>query len=99
MKCKYCGQDAGFFSRSHKECEEKHNRGIQGMTNLMRRYFSGSVTSSDLSHKLNKNRLPYFLSEDEIAKASIASLKSYVETLKRPFPPIHYLLLKNSYLP
>ena len=21
--CKYCGKDAGFFSHSHKECEEK----------------------------------------------------------------------------
>lgn len=27
-KCKYCGESAGFFSRSHKECEEKHTRGI-----------------------------------------------------------------------
>ena len=95
MKCRYCGQDAGFFSRSHKECEEKHNRGIQGMTDLMRRYFSGTVTSSDLSQKLDKNRLPYFLSEDEIAKASLDYLKSYAETLKRPYPSNTLPLIKE----
>lgn len=50
--CKYCGQSAGFFSRAHKECEEKHERGLKGMGDLMRRYFSGAVTAGDLKAKL-----------------------------------------------
>ena len=25
--CKYCGNDAGWFSHSHKECKEKHEQG------------------------------------------------------------------------
>ena len=54
MKCKYCGQDARFFSRSHKECEEKHNRGIQGMTDFMHRYFSETISAKDFSQKLEK---------------------------------------------
>ena len=33
--CKYCGKSAGFFSRVHKECEEKHERGMSGMRELM----------------------------------------------------------------
>lgn len=28
-QCKYCGEDAGFFSHVHKKCEEKHNQGTQ----------------------------------------------------------------------
>lgn len=36
--CKYCGQSAGFFSRVHKECEEKHERGLKGVGDLMRLY-------------------------------------------------------------
>lgn len=26
--CKYCGNDAGWFSHSHKECKEKHEQGV-----------------------------------------------------------------------
>lgn len=95
MKCKYCGQDAGFFSRSHRECEEKHNRGIQGMTDLMRRYFSGAISTKDFSQKLEKNRLPYFLTEDEIANSALVSLKAYADTLKRPFPSNTLPLIKE----
>ena len=95
MKCKYCGQEAGLFYRSHKECEEKHSRGIQGMTDLMRRYFSGTVTPSDLAQKLDKNRLPYFLKEEEIANVAIASLKAFSETLRRPYPQNTLPLIKG----
>ena len=28
-QCKYCGEDAGFFSHVHKECEEKHEQGLK----------------------------------------------------------------------
>ena len=84
--CKYCGQSAGFFSRAHKECEEKHERGLSGMGDLMRRYFSGSVSADDLKAKLAKNRLPYFLSDDDIATVSISTIKAYGDSIKRPYP-------------
>lgn len=84
-KCKYCGQSAGLFSRFHKECEEKHNRGLQGMSNLMRRYFGGSVTASDLANKIERNKLPYFLSEDDIADAAISAINAYGESIRRPY--------------
>ncbi len=85
-KCKYCGQSAGFFSRAHKDCEEKHERGMSGMGDLMRRYFSGSVSADDLRAKLAKNRLPYFLSDDDIATVAITAIKSFGDSLKRPYP-------------
>lgn len=84
--CKYCGQSAGFFSRVHKECEEKHERGISGMDNLMHRYFSGSLSADDLKAKLTKNRLPYFLSDDDIAAVAIIAIKAFGDSLKRPYP-------------
>ena len=84
--CKYCGQSAGFFSHSHKECEEKHERGLKGMGDLMRRYFSGSVSSDDLKSKLARNRLPYFLSDDDIATVALTAIKMYGDSLKRPYP-------------
>ena len=84
--CKYCGQSAGFFSRAHKECEEKHERGLKGMGDLMRRYFSGSVSADDLRAKLTNNRLPYFLSDDDIATVAITAIKAWGNSLKRPYP-------------
>ena len=84
--CKYCGQSAGLLSRSHKECEEKHDRGLQGMGDLMRRYFGGSVSAYDLANKIERNRLPYFLTEDDIADTAIFALNAYGESLRRPYP-------------
>lgn len=85
-KCKYCGQSAGFFFRVHKECKEKHERGLSGMGDLMHKYFSGNVSADDLKAKLAKNRLPYFLSDDDIATVAIAAIKAFGDSLKRPYP-------------
>lgn len=84
--CKYCGQSAGFFSRVHKECEEKHGRGLEGMGDLMCRYFGGVVTAVDLKAKITKNRHPYFLSDENIATVAITAIKSFGDSLKRPYP-------------
>ena len=32
--CKYCGNDAGWFSHSHKECKEKHEQGVNDFHTL-----------------------------------------------------------------
>ena len=95
--CKYCGQSAGFFSRAHKECEEKHYRGVEGMSDLMRRYFGDSVTAADLKAKIERNRLPYFLSEDDIADKAIAALSAYGETLRRRIVRMSYPRLRRSF--
>ena len=47
-KCKYCGQSAGFLSRSHKECEEKHSNGIKGLTGMLEKYFQGAITAAKM---------------------------------------------------
>jgi hypothetical protein len=52
--CKYYGQSAGFFSRTHKECEEKHERGPKGIGSLKHRYFSNPFTTASLKTKLAK---------------------------------------------
>lgn len=85
-KCKYCGQSVGFFSRTHKECEEKHDRGLKGMGDVMRRFFSGVISADELKLKLNKNRLPYFLTDEDVTSVAISTLKSFGENLKRPYP-------------
>lgn len=84
--CKYCGQSAGFLSSAHKECEDKHDRGLKGMGIVMGRYFADTVTAAELKAKLAKNRSPYFLSEDDIVSAAITAIKAFGDSLKRPYP-------------
>lgn len=83
--CRYCGQSAGFLSRAHKACEEKHTRGLKGVNDLLHRYFAGAVNACDLRAKIDKNKCPYFLTEDEIADAAISAISAYKDSLKRPF--------------
>lgn len=85
--CKYCGQSAGLFSRSHKQCEEKHTRGVEGMTQLMRRYFNGSVAASDFGVKMSRNKSPYFLTDDDIVASADIAIKEYSDSLRRPYGP------------
>lgn len=40
---KYCGQSAGFFSRSHNEREEKYDRGLKGWHDLKNKIFRNVV--------------------------------------------------------
>ncbi|MDE6335002.1 MAG: hypothetical protein K2L34_00380 [Muribaculaceae bacterium] len=46
------------------------------MENLKRRYF-GCVLADVLKAKLEKNRLPYFLSDDDIAIVAIITVNTY----------------------
>lgn len=86
MKCKFCGKSAGFFSRVHKECEEKHERGISGMRELMQRYFNGLVSPAEFGLKIRRNKDPYFLTDEEIKQEAVLALQKFAEKLKRPFP-------------
>ncbi|EOA58475.1 hypothetical protein HMPREF1214_02047 [Bacteroides sp. HPS0048] len=43
-KCKYCGQDAGFFHSKHEECEKKFNQGLASIRQIVENCF---VTKED----------------------------------------------------
>ncbi len=83
--CKYCGKSAGFLSRVHKDCEEKHAQGLDGMSRLMSRYFDGNVSSADLAARISRNKPSYFLTDDEIADTAITVLKRFVDSLRLPY--------------
>lgn len=84
-RCKYCGQSTGIFGKSHQECEDKHTRGINGMKNLMFRYFEGSVPATHLRQKIEHNKVPYYLNEDDIADVAAAVISAYGDELRRPY--------------
>lgn len=93
--CKYCGQPAGLFSRVHKECEEKHRSGIQGLGRMLHKYFSGAISAQDMGTKIQKNRLPYHLSNEDIAEVSASVINDYASTLHRPFTQQTLILIKD----
>ena len=86
-KCKYCGQAAGFFSRSHKICEEKHDQGLAGLAGMLKKYFQGAIAASRMGQNIRQNKAPYFLSDDDIAKIASNAVVDYTATLNRPFAP------------
>lgn len=86
--CRYCGKSAGFFSRSHKKCEEKHNEGIERMKGLMQRFFDGSKSATEMGVIIQRNRIPYYLCDEDIAQCGIAVLSQFAATLRRPFPQV-----------
>lgn len=94
-KCKYCGQSAGLFSNSHKECEEKHEQGIERMKGLMRRFFDGGKSALEMGAIIKRNRIPYFLSDEDIAECGSEVLTSFVSTLRRPYPQTSLSKIKD----
>ena len=84
-KCKYCGKSAGFFSRSHQECEDKHEKGIQGLTSMLQRYFQGSITSSKMGQNIVQNKAPYYLTDDDIANVASKVVSDFTTNLRRPY--------------
>lgn len=34
-RCKYCGQDAGFFHSKHDECEQRHLNGVARIKGIL----------------------------------------------------------------
>ena len=67
-KCIYCNKKAGFFSKFHKECEEKYRNGIIEIKNL--------ATESVLSPKTNHS-----IKINEICTKSFVSSQKLNETL------------------
>ena len=83
--CKYCGKSAGLFSRSHKECKEKHEQGILGLTNMLKKYFHGGISASKMGQNIRQNRIPYFLNDDDISKVASNVIFEYTAMLRRPY--------------
>ncbi|MBQ5688399.1 MAG: hypothetical protein IIV21_00405 [Bacteroidales bacterium] len=95
--CKYCGQDAGWFSKKHKECEEKHSNGVQNLGAIVKRYFGGQATANDIMRSISLNRRDNYLCDDDICSISDAEIRAYTASIHRPFSPSSMKLM-DKYL-
>lgn len=85
--CKYCGQSAGLLSKSHKDCEIKHTQGLGEFESLCRAYFMGNASSHDVITQRDYLRANKFLSDEDIARIGDSAIRSYTDSIKRPFTP------------
>ena len=85
--CKYCGKDAGWFSHSHKECEEKHAIGVKEFETIVSSYFTQRATAFDVQQTRNRLTTDSFLNEEDICGVADSEIRQYTASIHRPFSP------------
>ncbi len=93
--CKYCGKDAGFLSHSHKECEQKHDQGLNSLDGCLQSYFNFKLIASSLKAKLNEWKSDYFISSDDITTAAVKSIAQFTTKIHWPFSSKEIDLISN----
>ena len=89
MKCKYCGLSAGLFSKSHSECEEKHQKGVAEVSAYLRSFFQGTDNFSTVLAKKKQAEVNYFFSLEDWEMACREALKNYTVCIKPPIGKQH----------
>lgn len=93
--CKFCGKSAGLFSHAHKECEEKHSKGLTDFTAILNSYFMGRATTADISDARNRLQTDAYLSEKDMSNCAETAIKAYTASIHRPFSPRPMNMMDN----
>lgn len=96
-QCKYCGEDAGFFSHVHKECEEKHNQGIVTLEDGICRYLKDAIKVNDLKQIVVSVKQQNYVDDPDISISSAKCIEEFTEKTHWPFHS-HQLDLVKDYL-
>lgn len=86
-KCKYCGEKAGLFSSAHKECEQKHQHGLDELGKDIRNSLSQGALISGIGSRLQSYRHDNFLTDDDIATVFDRTIRDYTASMRRPYSP------------
>lgn len=95
--CKYCGKDAGWFSKVHQECEEKHQRGLNDFSAVLCNYFTQRITSAEVLKEKDRLMTDTFLSVEDVCDLSDKAIRQYTASIHRPFSP-RSMHLMNEFL-
>lgn len=93
--CKYCGKDAGWFSNSHAECQDKHDQGIKDFKAIVKSYFSGRITVAGVQNARNRLNVDAYLSEDDVCQIANEEIRIYTASIHRPFSPASMRLMDD----
>ncbi len=76
--CTFCGNPAGFFHHTHRECSERHERGKREITNLILEA-SSSAATTPLADRIKQISDQSFISDAEKYTLSISAWLSAVD--------------------
>lgn len=91
--CKYCGKEAGWFSRAHKECEEKHDQGLNDFRAVVSGYFTLRTTAIQVQQARQRLKGDAYLSDEDVCKIAEAEIRAYTASIHRPFSPTSMRLM------
>ena len=89
MKCKYCGKSTGFFSRAHKDCEEKHQQGEAELLALLRAYFVGNDNIADVIRKIGAVQSNNYLNKEDVEDCCRQGIKHFTDMIRLPITKEH----------
>ena len=85
--CKYCGKEAGWFSRAHEECKEKHETGMNDFKAVVSGYFSLRQTAIQVGQARQRLKVDAYLSDEDVCRIADAEIRRYTASIHRPFSP------------
>lgn len=83
--CKYCGLSASIFSHAHKECEEKHQQGLDQLEKILRQYFAGGQTVASMRQAIVQLRKPTFLKKSDVEQCALRVIDDHAAKLQPPY--------------
>ena len=90
-KCKYCGLSTGLFSHAHKECKEKHKRGMAELLATINSYFKGNDSINNLLNKLRLLEKNNYLNKQDVENCCRQGIKLLADMVKPPITKQHLL--------
>ncbi len=78
-KCIYCGRPAGFLRRYHKECKEKHDRGVEEIKEKVKDFFENGGEGEKLYDDVKSIAKNSYIKEEELKKILIEGWRNSVE--------------------
>ena len=93
--CKYCGKEAGLFSHSHKECEEKHEQGIRSLEVGMRKFLRDGIKVAELNGVIASVKRGAYVEDADIAISAAKCIDEFTEQTHWPYHSHQLNLVKD----
>lgn len=93
--CKYCGKEAGWFSRAHAECKNQHEQGVNEFKAVVSHYFTGRDTAMGVRSAKDRLRLNTFLSDEDICRVAESEIRRFTDSIHRPYSPASMHLMDD----
>lgn len=86
MKCKYCGEKAGFLTFAHKECKERHNVSIKSIHDCLKSHFDNKNGNYDTIHtELQTTCVNGYVKEKEFEEIVCQYVNQCLQSEFRPY--------------